>query len=119
MHLDKDLLIVGNKVYSPENCCLITGKVNTFLADGGSGLRGGLPLGVTLHCYHSKSGVTSYKYRARCSNPFTGGRDHLGLFDCPEKAHQVWRNKKHEHACSLAELETDPRIILALQTRYK
>ena len=119
MHIDKDLLILDNKIYSPETCCLLTAKVNTFLIDGGSSLKGGLPLGVTMHHYKHKGVIVSSRYRSRCNNPFTGKREHLGLFDCPDQAHQVWKDKKHEHACNLSELETDPRIIHALQNRYK
>lgn len=29
--LDKDLLVKGNKVYSPENCCLIPSEVNKLI----------------------------------------------------------------------------------------
>lgn len=119
LHLDKDLLVLGNKVYSPETCRFVSGVVNSFMTDGGSSLKGGLPLGVTMHHYKYKGVLVSSSYRSRCRNPFTGNRDHLGLFDCSDQAHQVWKNKKHEHACKLAELETDPRIIHALQNRYK
>ena len=31
MQLDKDLLIEGNKVYSPETCVFVSGMVNNFI----------------------------------------------------------------------------------------
>lgn len=116
--LDKDLLVKDNTIYSPEKCCLVSRKVNSFLTDGGSSRKTDLPLGAYVHNYKKNGVIITTKFRATCCNPFTRKKEHLGLFDCPEKAHKAWKERKHEHACQLAELETDPRIIEALRTRY-
>lgn len=107
--LDKDLLIPNNKVYSKNTCLFISHSLNNFLVDR-QNHRGEYPVGVNLHKCN--------RFRAYCSNPFTKKYDHLGLFKTPEEAHLAWKAKKHEHACKLADLETDPRIQQALRTRF-
>ena len=44
--LDKDILVKGNKVYSPQTCCFVPQCINTlFIKNDAS--RGDLPIGVT------------------------------------------------------------------------
>ena len=45
-HLDKDILVEGNKVYSPEFCRFVPAYLNSLLTDRKNN-RGDLPLGVT------------------------------------------------------------------------
>lgn len=108
--LDKDLLFPGNKVYGPETCVFIHDGLNNFTTDRAAD-RGDSPLGVY---WHKQSG----RFRAQCSNPFTGKLETLGLFTCPDAAHEAWRKRKHEHALALAAQQTDPRIAKALSVRY-
>lgn len=108
--LDKDLLVNGNKVYSPENCVLVSGITNSFTTDRGA-FRGEWPIGVS---FHERNG----KFEAHCNNPFTKKLEHLGCFSYPEQAHLAWKKRKHELACRLAELQTDERASNALRTRY-
>lgn len=108
--LDKDILHPGNTVYSPEACVFVSKALNLFMLDSGA-TRGEWPIGV---CWHKNSG----KLQAKCCNPFTGRREHLGYFDCPEVAHEAWKNRKHELACMYADQQTDPRIANALRNRY-
>lgn len=105
--LDKDLLIPGNKIYSDNTCVFIGQSLNKFLTDSGAS-RGKWPIGVSL---------CKGRFISHCRNPFTG-HEYLGSFDTPEEAHLKWKVKKHEHACKLADLETDPRIQQALRTRF-
>lgn len=107
--LDKDFLSSDNKIYSPETCVFIDQKLNKFLTDRAA-LRGNCPLGVSAH----KEGG----FVVRCWNPFEGKREYLGIFRNPEEAHLVWKKRKHEHALTYADQQTDPRIAEALRTRY-
>ena len=47
LELDKDILVKGNKVYSPDTCCLVPHRINCLLQKN-DGLRGDLPIGVCL-----------------------------------------------------------------------
>jgi hypothetical protein len=109
--LDKDLLVKGNNLYSPETCIFVSRVVNTFMTDSGT-IRGEYLIGVNLH---KRNG----KFQSRCNNPFSGKKEHLGLFYTEEEAHDAWRRRKHELACQLAELQTDERVANALRVRYK
>ena len=109
-HLDKDILLPGNKVYGPDTCVFVSAKLNTFMGDCGTS-RGEWPIGV--HFNGNKG-----KFVARCSNPFNENSDFLGYFTCPNTAHEAWREHKHELACKYADQQTDLRIASALRSRY-
>ena len=108
--LDKDLIVGGNKVYSPATCVFVDRMTNLFTTDSGRS-RGQYPIGVH---FYKRDG----KFMTECSNPFTKKKENLGYFTCPNEAHLAWKKRKHELACQLAELQTDPRVAAALRTRY-
>lgn len=86
-HLDKDLLIAGNKVYSADTCILIPQWLNLFTV-ASDATRGLLPLGVSI-----AKGQVSKPYVAKCSDSYDK-QVHLGLYSTPEEAHQAWLNRK-------------------------
>lgn len=51
-HLDKDILVKGNKIYSPETCCLVPREINNLFTKSNN-RRGELPIGVSF-CNTSK-----------------------------------------------------------------
>ena len=108
--LDKDLLFVGNKVYSPETCIFVSPMVNSFTLDSGAA-RGEWLIGVSWH-------KQTEKFVAHCSNPFTKKLEHLGLFTCEQQAHEAWLKRKNALAHELAAIQTDPRVAKALTERY-
>jgi hypothetical protein len=110
MQLDKDILTIGNKIYSPENCVFVPAKLNLFLLDRGAG-RGEYLIGVNWD-------KQVRKYRSQCRNPFTKKPEFLGYFDNELVAHLSWRERKHQHALTYADLQTDERIKTALCERY-
>lgn len=109
-HLDKDILINGNRIYSKETCVFVSPQLNRFMTDSAA-IRGKWPIGVS--CSGHKG-----KFKAKCCNPFAEKYESLGYFDDPEEAHEVWRAKKHEHACRYADMQDDHRIADALRSRY-
>jgi hypothetical protein len=106
--LDKDLLLKGNKIYSPETCVFIDRNINNFLIDR-KNFRGKYLLGVSYH---------NGRYRSRCNNPFTGSEMFIGNFDTEMEAHLAWKSQKHEFACMLADSQKDPRVVNALCNFY-
>ena len=111
-HLDKDLLVEGNKVYSPNTCVFVDQTINSFVTDRKND-RGEYMLGVN---WHKRTG----KFVSQCSNPFIGKQEHLGLFTDELEAHLAWKARKHEIACILADSEycTDERVKNVLRTKY-
>lgn len=53
--LDKDILVPGNKIYSPETCCVVPGNVNSLLNNGGNTERRDVPLGVDTYVLKYKN----------------------------------------------------------------
>ena len=93
-HLDKDLLIKGNKVYSEDTCVFVPSRVNILLNKHSAG-RGDSLIGVCL-CKKSN------KYHARCSVGTTGQK-HLGLFVSQEEAFNVYKTFKEQFIKSVAD----------------
>lgn len=93
--VDKDILIKGNKLYSPDMCCLVPQNVNCLLLKR-EALRGDLPLGVKR---------TGNKFEAMCGNPFTGKTEHLGKFETPEEAFYVYKSCRENYIKQVAEVE--------------
>ena len=96
--LDKDIINIWNKVYSPENCLFVSHAINSLLTDCAAN-RGDLPQGVDF----SKG-----KYRARCN--VNGKRRHLGFFDTVRAAHRVYVMFKSNHIFHIANQQEDHRV---------
>ncbi len=105
--LDKDIIVPGSKLYSPETCAFVLQATNNFVIARDAS-RGEYPIGVSLF---KRTG----KYQAYCENPFIGEREHLGYFSTSEEAHEAWRKRKDELAQLVAATESDMRIVRALK----
>lgn len=58
--LDKDILIKGNKIYSPNTCCLVPIYINSLFTKNNA-VRGNLPIGVSKNeKRHGYSAMTIY-----------------------------------------------------------
>lgn len=82
--LDKDILLPGNKAYSPEACCFVPRRINSLLTSS-KAARGGLPIGV--HFLKARG-----KFSAYCNGG--SGMKYLGLFEGSMEAHRSWQIEK-------------------------
>lgn len=104
-HLDKDLLVQGNQVYSQHRCVFVSNHLNNLLAKGRRSISSTLPMGVNV--------TPIGKFQA---SVYENGRHvYQGTFDTPLEAHQAWQRAKADIIANFP--TTDPRIRKALDLR--
>ena len=84
-HLDKDLLVKGNKVYSESTCVFIPSDINLLLTKS-TASRGEYLIGV----HWSK---TNKAFKAQVSRS-KGKREHLGFFKIEIEAFKAYKTAK-------------------------
>ena len=89
--LDKDLLVSGNKIYSPDNCVLIPQLINCTIIIGQPS-KTGLPIGIEKH---------GRIYRVRIG--IKGKRESFGTYTTIAEASQVYVIEKEKYVKELAE----------------
>ena len=93
-HLDKDLLIKGNKVYSEDSCVFIPQEINNVLTKS-TASRGEYLIGI----YWNK---TNKAFRARV-NKNKGKQEHLGYFNTELEAFNAYKEAKESFVKEQAE----------------
>lgn len=97
-HIDKDILVKGNQLYSPNTCCLVPINVNVLFVNHNT-TRGNLPIGV------HKNGNG---YNARCRNPFNNNKSKdLGTYSFIEQSFQAYKTYKEDIVKQIAKIEYD------------
>jgi hypothetical protein len=92
--IDKDILIKGNKVYSPNTCVFVPGSINNLFIKSNA-IRGKYPIGVDYH-------KQAKKYRAQISYG-DGKRHFLGYFNTVEEAFEAYKVAKEAYIKKVAE----------------
>ena len=92
MCLDKDILIKGNKVYSPNTCVFVPNKINMLVLQNKS-VRN-LKIGVIKD-------ADSKSYIARLN--INGKKKHIGSYDTEEEAFKSYKKAKEEYIKEVAE----------------
>ena len=89
-HLDKDILVKGNRIYSPETCCLVPQEINGV---------------ITKSNKNSKEGQGIRKMGRGFQAEFTKGGKyiHLGIFDTKEEALEMYKIAKENWIKELAD----------------
>lgn len=88
--LDKDILVKGNKEYSPDKCCFVPNLINTTLTTRKVGKYG---LGISTY--------RNNKYL--CSFSKNGRKIHLGCFNTEKEAKLAYKSAKEQYVKELAE----------------
>ena len=86
MHLDKDILYKGNKVYSRETCIFVPQRINSLFIKRDND-RGDSPIGATP--------TSSGNYQVQCNNVY-GKHTYLGVYHTKEEAFRVYKEYKEK-----------------------
>lgn len=106
-HLDKDILVKGNKIYSEATCCFVPQEINTLLITS-KRIRGMYPIGVYYH-------TRDKKYVAKCK--VDNKVKSLGCYSTAEEAFCAYKKFKESHIKEVANKwkdQIDSRVYEAL-----
>lgn len=111
-HLDKDILVKGNKLYSPETCIFVPQFINSLFLKRES-KRGNLPIGV------KKCSGNPKKLEVSCRNN-TKSRGYIGVYNTPEEAFDAYKIHKEKFIKEVAEEHKDhiPRALFVAMYNY-
>lgn len=90
--LDKDILVKGNKTYSPKTCCFVPQEVNKLFTKRDCE-RGNYPIGVCK--------IKTNKYSVQFTQNSKNIR--FGIFSTPEEAFQVYKEAKEQYIKEIAD----------------
>ena len=103
--LDKDILLKGNTIYSPDTCVFVPREINNLILSNRK-VRGNLPIGVTS---------AEARFRARVS--INNKEVALGVFETSNEAFQAYKEAKERHIKEVANKwkdRIDQRVYYAL-----
>jgi hypothetical protein len=101
VHLDKDILIKENKLYSPETCIFVPSCINLLFLKNKLN-RGNLPIGVIYK-------KDTNKYIAKFTHTVNGSKItvNIGVFNTPENAFKAYKLYKEKEVKCIANLYKD------------
>lgn len=85
--IDKDILALSNKIYSPETCCFVPHYIN--IAAVSRSKAGELPVGVYKYMSGGK-----LLYKQNCRDFKSGKTYQKGCYTTHQEAHQAWQEGK-------------------------
>lgn len=96
--IDKDIIITGNKVYSPKTCIFVYLEINTLLSDLWP-ISGKMPKGIRFN-------RKTNNFQARCHS--LGRENNIGVFSTIEEANKARKKFKSDHIKSIASKQIEP-----------
>ena len=111
MEIDKDILIKGNKIYSPQTCIIVPRTINSLFVKSNS-IRGDYPIGVS-------KGRTEGKFAVRCN--YRGREKGLGEYFTIKEAFNVYKYFKENYIKEVADEYKPyiPKELYDAMYRYK
>jgi hypothetical protein len=92
MHLDKDILSKGNKIYSPKTCVFVPQSINLLFVKANKN-RGDMPIGVS---YNKDSNKYQAEYR------YKNNKIYLGKYNNKYDAFNVYKKYKESYIKEIA-----------------
>lgn len=92
--VDKDILIKGNKIYSPDTCIFVDEFINSLFTKR-QNHRGLYPIGVVLNQNRYK------KFNASCN--YYGKNKFIGNYSSPEEAFNAYKKFKESYIKQVAD----------------
>jgi len=109
MCLDKDILVKGNKIYSPNTCVFVSNDINMLFIKNNK-LRGDLPIGVNFD-------ISKNKYIAQCN--VKNKLRKLGIFYNPTDAfYKGYKIAKEKYIKQIADEYKDKIPIVLYEAMY-
>lgn len=93
--LDKDILVHGNKTYSPETCCFVPDEINTIFIKNERN-RGKYMIGVYHNGAHFTSRISKW-----------GKETYLGCFNSEKEAFLAYKKEKEDFIKQVANIYKD------------
>lgn len=87
IHLDKDIIKKGNKLYSPNTCIFVPHKINTIFLTNKSNKNNNLPIGVCK--------TANGNYKATCS--VNGKNITIGTYKTIQEAESEYKKYKYNN----------------------
>lgn len=98
LSLDKDILVKGNKIYSPDTCVLVDSNINSIFIKCNKS-RGKYPIGVTV----DKRYGSIYAQASINNKDGTYGNKYLGVFKTVEDAFNSYKSFKESYIKQVAD----------------
>lgn len=106
-HLDKDILVKGNKIYSPDKCCFVPCEINVLFVKSDK-KRGKYPIGVS---YCKERGNFYVAVSINRSRTF------IGRYSTKQEAFEAYKKAKEENIKRIADKwkdKIDSRVYKAM-----
>lgn len=112
IHLDKDILYKGNKIYSPETCIFVPARINELFTQQPKS-KYGLPTGVDK--------LPSGKFRVRIATHGNNLNKHFGVYDVLDEAINSYKINKKDYIITIANLYKDkiPLKLFIAMSKYE